>query len=105
MKKLFIALLTAFTMSSAFAGATERCTHLSNFAFSVATARNTGVEQGTLQTQVFNLIDEGKIKQFVSFDKIELGRIITILYNHPSATPQYAAQSYFQHCMQTTQDV
>ncbi len=105
MKKLFIALLTIFTMSSAFAGATTRCTNLANFAYSVATARNSGVEQSQLQTQVFNLIDEGKVKQFVAYDKVELGRIITILYNHPSATPEYASQSYFQHCMQTTEDI
>ena len=107
MKKLFIALLLSLGITSAFAGdlATERCTNFSNYVVSVVGARNTGVSQVTLQDQVFNLIDEGKIKQFVSYDKVELGRIITTIYNRPDVQAPYASQSYFQHCMATTKDI
>lgn len=105
MKKLFIAVLAALAITPAFAGVSQRCNDFANFAYSVTVARDTGVEQSTLQSQVFTLINEGKTRQFVASDKIELGRIITILYNHPTATPEYAARSYFQHCLETSADL
>lgn len=105
MKKLLIALLASLSISSAFADTIEHCTNLSKFAFSVATARDSGTDRRHLSEQVFALIDEGKIRQFTNTDKVELGRIIAILYNHPQATPQYASQSYFQHCMITNTDI
>lgn len=105
MKKLFVALLTALAVSSAFAASADKCNTLSNFAYSVAIARDSNIEQNQLQTQVHTLVEEGKIHQFKVTDKTELGRIITILYSNPQATPQYAQETYFQHCLQTSVDV
>ena len=85
---------------------TEYCTNLARFARYVTVVRDSNVDRLALKEKVFASIDAGKAvnPQFTADDKVELDRIIDILYFRPNVTGDYAAQSYFQHCVEVNSE-